>query len=65
MHIDLQELLMEYCDANPEGIQKKNLSGCVLTITQLRDKLYLIGKYCMKIWKIKYTLHQFVLESPI
>ena len=43
MHIDLQELLMEYCDANPEGIQKKNLSGCVLTITQLRDKLYLIG----------------------
>lgn len=43
MHIDLQELLMEYCDANPEAVQKKDLDDCSLSITQIRDKLYRLG----------------------
>lgn len=43
MQINLKKLLMEYCDANPDNIQKQNISDCALSITQLRDRLYLLG----------------------
>ena len=43
MHIDLRKLLKEYCNADPALIQEETVSGCVLSITQIRDKLYLLG----------------------
>ena len=43
MHIDLQKLLMEHCNADPALIQEETVSGCALSITQIRDKLYLLG----------------------
>lgn len=43
MRVDLQNLLLEHCNANPAMIMEKSISNCVLTITQIRDKLYLLG----------------------
>ena len=43
MQVDLQKLLMEYCNAVPEHIQKKNVPDCTISITNLRDGLYLLG----------------------
>ena len=43
MRIDLRKLLMEHCSAAPDMVREKAVSGCVLSITQIRDKLYLLG----------------------
>ena len=43
MHVDLKELLMDYCNANPSAVVEETVSDCVLSITQLRDRLYLLG----------------------
>ena len=43
MRVDLQKLLAEYCNADPDMIQEKTVDECVLAITQIRDKLYLLG----------------------
>ena len=43
MRVDLQKLLMEHCSANPTMVKEETVDGCVLSITQIRDKLYLLG----------------------
>lgn len=43
MRVDLRKLLMDHCTADPDMVKEKNVSGCVLSITQIRDKLYLFG----------------------
>ncbi len=43
MRIDLLSLLMDHCKADPEAVQEEVISGCKLSITQIRDKLYFLG----------------------
>lgn len=43
MRVDLRKLLAEYCNADPDMIQEKTVDECVLAITQIRDKLYILG----------------------
>lgn len=43
MRVDLQKLLMEYCNANPDMVIEKTVPSCELSITEIRDKLYLLG----------------------
>ena len=43
MRVDLRKLLMDYCNADPDMVKETCVSGCVLSITQIRDKLYLLG----------------------
>lgn len=43
MRVDLQKLLTEHCSATPAMVKEETVDGCVLSITQIRDKLYLLG----------------------
>ena len=43
MHIDLQALLAEHCNAQSEHIQEIKIHDCPLSILQIRDRLYLLG----------------------
>lgn len=43
MRMDLLKLLMDHCKTDPEAVQEEVISGCKLSITQIRDKLYLLG----------------------
>lgn len=43
MNVDLKKLLMEYGCQDISLVEKNVISDCVLTFTQLRDKLYLLG----------------------
>lgn len=43
MRIDLLSLLMDHCKADPEAVQEEVISGCKLSIMQIRDKLYFLG----------------------
>lgn len=44
MRTDLQKLLTEYCAASPDTVKEQMIPSCALSITQIRDKLYLLGK---------------------
>lgn len=43
MRVDLKTLLTEYCAATPDMMKEKTISSFGLTITQIRDKLYMLG----------------------
>lgn len=43
MRVDLQKLLMEHCTASPDAVKEQTIPSCALSITQIRDKLYLLG----------------------
>ena len=44
MRIDLVSLLMEYGCPNSDSAKETVISGCTLSILQIRDRLYLFGK---------------------
>ena len=43
MRIDLHELLKEHCNVKPKQIKEKTIMAPNLAISQLRDRLYLLG----------------------
>lgn len=43
MHIDLVSLLMEHGCSDTKSIKKTVISECVLSILQIRDRLYMLG----------------------
>lgn len=44
MRIDLVSLLMEYGCPNSDSAKETVISGCTLSILQIRDRLYVLGK---------------------
>lgn len=43
MQVVLRKLLQEYCNVDQDAVKTGETSECILTITQIRDRLYLLG----------------------